>query len=68
MFNFFKIAINKVLHKRASAIQTIKCIRDEITLQTRILLLNTFLLGHLHYPCMLWNGCTEENLDKMETK
>ena len=49
----------------ASAFQTIKCIRDEIPLRTRILSLNTIVLSHLHYPCMLLNGCTEENLDKL---
>ena len=52
----------------ASAIQTIKCIRDEIPQQTKIFLLNTLVLGHLIYPCMLLNCCTEENLDKLESK
>ena len=52
----------------ASAIETIKCIKDEIPLRTRILLLNTRVLSHLLYPCMLLNGCTEENLDKLENK
>ena len=48
-----------------SAIQTIKCIRDEIPLRTRILSLNTVVLSHLHYPCMLLTGCTEEKLEKL---
>ena len=51
----FDKEINKILQKMATAIQTIKCIREEIPLRTRILLLNTLVLSHLHYPCMLLN-------------
>ena len=50
----------------ASAIQTIKCIRDEILLRTRIFLLNTIVSSHSHYPCMFLKSCTDENLDKLE--
>ena len=62
----FDKEINKILQKMATAIQTIKCIRDEITLRTRILLLNTLVLSHLLYPCMLLNGCTQDKIEKLE--
>ena len=62
----FDKEINKILQKMATAIQTIKCIRDKIPLRTRILLLNTLVLSHLHYPCMLLNGCTQDNIEKLE--
>ena len=62
----FDKEINKILQKMATAIQTIKCIRDDIPLRTRILLLNTLVLSHLHYPCMLLNGCTQDNIEKLE--
>ena len=52
--------------KMASAIQTIKCIRDEISLRARILLFNALVLITLHYRCMHLNGGTEEILDKLE--
>ena len=62
----FDKEINKILQKTATLIQTIKCIRDKIPLRTRILLLNTLVLSHLHYPCMLLNGCTQDNIEKLE--
>ena len=52
----------------ASTIQTIKRIRDENPPRTKILLPNTLVLGHLNYLCMLLNGCTEENLEKLEKR
>ena len=55
-----------MLQKMATAIETIECIRDEFPLRTRILLLNALVLNHFHYRCMLLNGCTKKNLDKLE--
>ena len=62
----YKQEVDKILKNMAIAIQTIKNIRNQLPHSVRVLLIKTLVLSHLHYTCLLLNGCSNQLLNKLE--
>ena len=62
----FDCQIRKVLTKISMGILTIRYINTKIPLKARIQLLRALVISQLQYACVLYNGISQENKNKLE--
>ena len=58
--------VKNILRKMVCGIKTIYCVRDFLPTKTRLLLLNAFVISHLHYSSILLNGISRSLISTME--